>query len=146
MDYTNYTTDSRKHKHLNLQERTIIELRLKDGYSAYKISKELQRPINTILNEIRRGTVPQIKNNHKIQLYFADAGQAIYKDHRTNCGRKNLRLVAMNSFLMLVTSFVRINGPLMPVLVDRWKVVSLNALKLFVQRLSITTLTKVFAI
>ena len=70
MDYTNYTTDSRKHKHLNLQERTIIELRLKDGYSAYKISKELQRPINTILNEIRRGTVPQIKNNHKIQLYF----------------------------------------------------------------------------
>ena len=98
MDYTNYTTDSRKHKHLNIQERTIIELRLKDGYSAYKIAKELQRPINTILNEIRRGTVPQIKNNHKIQLYFADAGQAIYKNHRTNCGRKNLRLIC-NKFI-----------------------------------------------
>ena len=98
MDYTNYTTDSRKHKHLNLQERTIIELRLKDGYSAYKISKELQRPINTILNEIRHGTVPKINTNHMIQLFFADAGQAIYKDHRTNCGRKNLRLVC-NEFI-----------------------------------------------
>ena len=98
MDYTNYTTDSRKHKHLNLQERTIIELRLKDGYSAYKIAKELHRPINTILNEIRRGTVPQIKNNRKIQIYLADAGQAIYKNHRENCGRKNLRLVC-NEFI-----------------------------------------------
>ena len=98
MDYTNYTTDSRKHKHLNLQERTIIELRLKDGYSAYKIAKELHRPINTILNEIRRGTVPQIKNNRKLQIYLADAGQAIYKNHRENCGRKNLRLVC-NEFI-----------------------------------------------
>ncbi len=65
MEYTNYTTDSRKHKHLNIQERTIIELRIKDGCSAYKIAKELHRPINIILNEIRRGTVPQIKNKRK---------------------------------------------------------------------------------
>ena len=41
MDYTNYTMGSRKHKHLNLQERVVIELRIKDGYSAYKIAKEL---------------------------------------------------------------------------------------------------------
>jgi IS30 family transposase len=41
MDYTNSTMDSRKHKHLNLQERVVIELRIKDGYSAYKIAKEL---------------------------------------------------------------------------------------------------------
>jgi IS30 family transposase len=98
MEYTNYTTDSRKHKHLNIQERTIIELRIKDGCSAYKIAKELHRPINTILNEIRRGTVPQIKNKRKIELYLADAGQAIYENQRTNCGRKNLRLVC-NEFI-----------------------------------------------
>lgn len=98
MEYTNYTTDSRKHKHLNIQERTIIEIRIKDGCSAYKIAKELHRPINTILNEIRRGTVLQIKNKRKIELYLADAGQAIYENHRTNCGRKNLRLIC-NEFI-----------------------------------------------
>ena len=98
MEYTNYTTDSRKHKHLNIQERTIIEIRIKDGCSAYKIAKELHRPINTILNEIHRGTVPQIKNKRKIDLYLADASQAIYENRRTNCGRKNLRLIC-NEFI-----------------------------------------------
>ncbi len=93
MDYTNYTMDSRKQKHLNLQERVVIELRLKDGYSAYKIAKELKRPINTILNEIRRGTMSQIKNKRNVRMYFADTGQAIYENHRKNCGRKNRRIV-----------------------------------------------------
>jgi IS30 family transposase len=106
MEYTNYTTDSRKHKHLNIQERTIIELRINDGCSAYKIAKELHRPINTILNEIRRGTVPQIKNKRKIELYLADAGQAIYGDHRTNCGRKSLRLVC-NEFISYACAKMR---------------------------------------
>jgi transposase, IS30 family len=93
MDYTHYTTDSRRQKHLNIQERTIIELRLKDSYTAYKIAKELHRPINTILNEIRRGTVEQIKNKRKVKMYLADAGQVRYDERRANCGRKNLRLV-----------------------------------------------------
>jgi IS30 family transposase len=56
MDYQNNKTESRKDKHLNFEERMIIKLRLKDGFSAYKISKELNRSINTILNEIRLGT------------------------------------------------------------------------------------------
>ena len=106
MEYTNYTTDSRKHKHLNIQERTIIELLIKDGCSAYKIAKELHRPINTIINEIRRGTVSQIKNKRKIELYLADAGQAIYGDHRTHCGRKSLRLVC-NEFISYACAKMR---------------------------------------
>ena len=48
MDYPNNNTDSRKNKHLNFEERMTIQLRLKDGLSAYKIAKELNRPINTI--------------------------------------------------------------------------------------------------
>ncbi|EOU1109504.1 helix-turn-helix domain-containing protein, partial [Clostridium perfringens] len=55
MDYQNHNTESRKNKHLNMKERMIVEIRLKDGFSAYKIAKELNRPINTVLNEIRRG-------------------------------------------------------------------------------------------
>ena len=61
MEYPNDNTKSRRNKHLNLEERVMIEIRLKDGFSPYKVAKELKRPINTVLNEIRRGTTTQIK-------------------------------------------------------------------------------------
>lgn len=79
MDNNNTNTNSRKNKHLNFKERTVIEIRLHEGLSPYEIAKELCRPINTILNEIKRGTTPQIKLNKKINVYLADTGQAIYE-------------------------------------------------------------------
>ena len=82
MDTTNYITESRKHKHLDFEERMTIQIRLKDGYSAYNIAKELNRPINTVLNEIRRGSVDQIKQNQLVKIYLADAGQANYDKNR----------------------------------------------------------------
>jgi len=48
--------ESRKSKHLNFKGCMIIEIRLKDGFSIYKIAKVLVRSINTITNEIKRGT------------------------------------------------------------------------------------------
>jgi len=92
MDYSNNNTESRKNKHLNFQERMTIQLRLKDGLSAYRISKELNRPINTVLNEIQRGTTTQIKQGKHIELYLADTGEAIYKKHRLNSCRTFKRL------------------------------------------------------
>ncbi|WP_317097213.1 helix-turn-helix domain-containing protein, partial [Clostridium neonatale] len=71
MNHQNHNTESRKNKHLNFKERMTIELRLKDGFSAYKIAKELNRPINTILNEIRRGTTTQIKQGNYVEMYLA---------------------------------------------------------------------------
>lgn len=41
MNHQNHNTQSRKNKHLNFKERIIIELRLNDGFSAYKIAKIL---------------------------------------------------------------------------------------------------------
>ncbi len=82
MDYQNHNTESRKNKHLNFKERMTIEIRLKDGFSAYKIAKELGRPINTILNEIRRGTTTQIKQGKAVQMYLADTGLAVYNQNR----------------------------------------------------------------
>ena len=38
MDYPNHTIKPRKHKHLNFEERMTIQIRLKDGYSPYKIA------------------------------------------------------------------------------------------------------------
>ncbi|WP_160670681.1 IS30 family transposase [Clostridium sp. C8-1-8] len=85
MDYQNNNTESRKNKHLNFKERVLIELHLKDGFSAYKIAKKLERPINTILNEIRRGTTTQIKQGKCLKVYLADTGKAVYKKNRINC-------------------------------------------------------------
>lgn len=92
MDHQNHNTESRKNKHLNFKERTIIELRLKDGFSSYKIAKELNRPINTILNEIKRGTTTQINQGKVIEIYLADTGEAVYKKHRLNSCRNFKRL------------------------------------------------------
>jgi len=92
MDYQNNNTESRKNKHLNFEERMIIQIRLKDGFSAYKISKELNRSINTILNEIRRGTTTQIKQGSYIEMYLADTGEAVYKAHRLHSCRTFKRL------------------------------------------------------
>ncbi len=85
MNNTQFTPNSRKNKHLAFTERVKIELMLKDGKTAYAISKVLERPINTILNEIRRGTVAQIKVGKTIRIYLADAGQARYVENRRVC-------------------------------------------------------------
>ena len=45
-----------KGKHLNFAQRAIIRVRLQDGWSPYRIAKELGCCVNTIRNEIKRGT------------------------------------------------------------------------------------------
>jgi|GEM_PF-2974320 len=71
MDYIQFTPNTLKNKTLTLTERVKIAMRLKDGKAAYAISKTLERPINTILNEIRRSTVDQIKVGKTIKVYLA---------------------------------------------------------------------------
>ena len=57
MGNPNFSTEHRKGQHLTEEERRDIEVHLKDGWSKYKIARHLNRPYNTIKNEIRRGTV-----------------------------------------------------------------------------------------
>ena len=106
MDYQNNNIESRKNKHLNMKERMIIEIRLKDGFSAYKIAKELNRPINTVLNEIRRGTTKQIKQGKELNVYFADTGEAVYKKNRLKCSRK-YKLLECSDFIKHVVDKVK---------------------------------------
>ena len=103
MDYTQFTTNPRKNKHLTLTERVKIELMLRDNKSAYAISKAMNRPINTILNEIRRGTVDQIKAGKKIKIYLADAGQARYRENRKACC-KQYQLLESEEFVRHIES------------------------------------------
>lgn len=59
-----------------------------EGKSPYAIFKIMERPINTILNELRRGSVDQLKQGKLVKIYYADAEQARYDKNHKNCGRK----------------------------------------------------------
>ena len=75
MDNPNCNTEHRKWQHLTSEERHEIEVRLKDGWSPYRIAKHLNRPYNTIKNEIGRGTV--FLYHGKVERYKADKGEHI---------------------------------------------------------------------
>ena len=90
MDNPNYNTEHRKGQHLLAEERHEIEVRLKDGWSTYRIAKHLGRPYNTIKNEIARGTV-QLYHG-KVSRYKAKAGEQTYKENRSRSRRQYKRL------------------------------------------------------
>ena len=85
MDHNNDTPFLCKNKHLSVFERGQIQLLHADGLTPYAIGKRLHRASNTIRNEIKRGTVPQIKAGKKVWIYYPDAAQAAYESNRKNC-------------------------------------------------------------
>ena len=99
MDNTNHTTEHRKGQHLLSEERHEIEVRLKDGWTIYKIAKHLGRPYNTIKNEIKRGTV--LLYNGKQKRYKADEGERVYKENRRR-SRRILKCLKAVRFLKYV--------------------------------------------
>ena len=80
-----YTLEHVRNKHLTICERTLIQLRLKDGHTVYSIAKEIGCAYNTVKNEIRRGS-KQMYRSHR-QFYRADFGQEKYEANRINCHR-----------------------------------------------------------
>ncbi len=100
MSQENYTTESRKSKHLNYEERKIIERLLGNNVAKKAIARLLSRDINTIRDEIKRGSVEQRKRNPYVSRnpdvseyftytrYFAEVGQRNYERNRMNCGAK----------------------------------------------------------
>jgi len=98
MDYSNDTPLSRKNKHLNAFERGQIQLLNTQGLTPYAIAKYLGRASNTIRNELKRGTVPQIKANKTLMVYFPDTGQRVYEANRKNCGTK-FKLLECEAFI-----------------------------------------------
>lgn len=99
MDYTNYTTETRKGQHLSFEERVIIELRLKDGCNPNQIAKELNRSYNAIKKEIARGTV--LLYHGKVKRYKARAGQEAYEQNRRKCV-KSAKLMRCMRFIHYV--------------------------------------------
>ena len=86
MDNPNYTTEHRKGQHLLNEERYDIQVRLKDGWSIYRIAKHLGRAYNTIKDEVERGTVTLY--NGKVKRYKADQGKSVYLENREHSTRR----------------------------------------------------------
>ena len=107
MDNLNYTIEHRKGKHLSSEERHDIEVHLRDGWSIYRIAKNLGRPYNTIKNEIQRGTV--LLYNGKTARYKAKAGEEKYKENWRSSTRK-YRCLETASFLKYVVQSFREKG------------------------------------
>lgn len=107
MDNPNYNTEHQKWQHLTPEERHDIEVHLNDGWSIYKIAKHLNRPYNTIKNEIARGTVTLY--NGKIKRYKADVGQQQYKENRKSSTR-TYRCLETAEFLKYVVKEFRGKG------------------------------------
>ena len=52
---------------------------IKLAYSISSIARHIKRSRTTIYNELKRGRVEQIKNGHKVIVYYSDAGQTQYE-------------------------------------------------------------------
>ena len=76
-----------KGKHLSLEERVIIQTRLKDGFSLRAIAREIGCSPSTISYEVKRGTV--LLYNGKQKRYKAKHGNEVYHLNRQHCGRKS---------------------------------------------------------
>ena len=85
MNQEQHTTKHEKGKHLTFLERAIIQVRLKDKWSPYRIAKEIGCSPNTVRNEIRRGT-PALYWGTK-DKYDARIAQSVYEGHRINSHR-----------------------------------------------------------
>lgn len=69
----NQVQDITKHvrgKHPNFAQRAIIQVRLQDGWSSYRIAKELGCCANTIRNEIKRAHPAYIGEIHQNVMQF----------------------------------------------------------------------------
>lgn len=78
MDNLNFSTLIKNYRHLSLEVRFYIETRLKENDSIRSFTKALVRSRTIIYSETKSGTVSQNKQNMHVEIYFADAGQAIY--------------------------------------------------------------------
>ncbi|MDD4210680.1 MAG: helix-turn-helix domain-containing protein [Bacteroidales bacterium] len=107
MDNPHFSTEHRKGQHLTAEERHDIEVHLKDEWSKYKIAKHLNRPYNTVKNEIKRGTVSLYHG--KVFRYKADAGQQQYLENRRSSARK-YRYLETSEFLSFVAKQFREQG------------------------------------
>jgi len=108
MEQQKGTTTSRKGKHLNYNERIVIEKLLKAGFSKAQIAKELERSYSTIRREIANGTVEHLSSDLTTSMvYNADRAQDV---HDLNASAKGapVKLMAGRSAVLFISYFIRV--------------------------------------
>lgn len=99
MTHNNYNTEKRKFKHINFEQRKLIEQFLEDKIPKTQIAKILHISRSTLYKEIERGTVVQRRSDlTEYKKYFAETGQAVYEQNRKN-SRKPLKMAEAAEFI-----------------------------------------------
>ena len=87
MEQKKGNTPSRKGKHLNRNERILIEGFLKAGMTESKIARQLDRDRRTIGREIKQGRVEHLNSDLTTQwVYNADRAQDVHDQNATAKG------------------------------------------------------------
>lgn len=123
-----------KGKHLSFEERVIIQLRLKDGYSLRAIARELNCSPSTISYEVKRGTVELYHG--KVKRYKATQGHDAIKlivkivgANQTFSGKLNS--CAMSTSISLKTAGRLMCAVIVPLLLAHLAAEMLSVLRLF---------------
>ena len=101
MNQLNFNTEKRNFKHLSEYERGKIYAMVELGHSISSIARHLNRSRTTIYNELKRGRVEQIRNGHKVTVYYPDAGQTQYEKNRKN-SKKKFKVLECVDFIKFV--------------------------------------------
>ena len=101
MNQLNFNTEKRNFKHLSEYERGEIYVMVELGHSISSIARHLNRSRTTIYNELKRGRVEQIRNGHKVTVYYPDAGQTQYEKNRKN-SKKKFKVLECVDFIKFV--------------------------------------------
>lgn len=83
MENINTNTKHRKGQHLTYENRVEIEIRLKDGWSKYKIAKHLGCSYNTIRT-----------NMNEERCYYTKANKSVTKHQKV---KKFMKLIAVTA-------------------------------------------------
>ena len=90
LEYTTTESPRKRGKHLTLEDRCTIKFMWKQGCSYRDIAKEIHCSPATICYELRRGTRTKTTSKGRPTTYSPRRGQAVYMEHRKNCGRKKV--------------------------------------------------------
>lgn len=108
MNHPDYITDHQKGKHLIYEDYVLIELRLKDGWTANAIAtKELHCSANTVRNIIKKGMTSLY--NGKVYRFKAKTAWKAYQENRSHSCR-NYDALSKRRFLKYVVKHFKEDG------------------------------------
>ncbi|WP_125608473.1 IS30 family transposase [Lapidilactobacillus bayanensis] len=95
-------TTIKYYQQLNPEERGMIETLRKQHTSIRQIAHKLQRAPSTICRELKRGAVKQLDYHQNYYwAYYADRGQVVHENNRTNCHANGLLKTCQDFFSSL---------------------------------------------